>query len=550
MAEFPAVQSVGQLLSEMSNRDAQTNQMLANTQFINARVPYEQAATAELLQNTELAKKQAARNESWRQYQLGQLMQDPQIQNTGLYQGAVQSGQQQQVAERQSQQSIDALVQQDRARQQQGPINRNDPSTPSVSDSQSSNPATPQYSDPNAQKEQEYTKLARKAAFDAKMAAAIGVDPKENLALQKHYEDKAKEYSTEVTKKRQDDVKETANIMSGVRNPEQLSAAVQHIADTFGKDAAFNVDKQLLHAPDGSYLWNKSQQDRLKQFSNQFTTANEQFMQDFNLRKIVGEEANWKSEAARRDAETRQGESRIAIERERAGIAGKSLNLRQAAFDATLGKGAISLLMADQKRIDAEAAKSKIPDYTNAYNVANRTATKLTGQGGFDAITPALGADLVQQAGIMMRNESTRVGGTKQEMQNIGKMNSFLDKWGLWLTSFGQGEKYLAKDRMLELAREMQNVYADRNANVVKEELKVVQQSMKKTPLAYQLTMHGSLENAVATGRAVKTKDGKYVAFLGPDGKPSPENTFALPDQNDATTKYFELLKGATQGEE
>ena len=134
MAEFPAVQSVGQLLSEMSNRDANTNQMLANTQLINARVPYEQAATAELLQNMQIKQQNQAQIQAARQKAMGFLLSDGTAQDTALTGIELQTNQQQMQAQTQNQGAANAQRNQIVQRDATGPIGRSNPDTPSYAE--------------------------------------------------------------------------------------------------------------------------------------------------------------------------------------------------------------------------------------------------------------------------------------------------------------------------------------------------------------------------------------------------------------------------------
>ena len=305
MAEFPAVKSVGQLLSEMSNRDAQTKEMTMRTQLLGAEVKSQEALT--------------------QQRMMQDLLMQRQIENEDK------------AADQIAKSGLDSYYNNKVAQQQQY-----------------DNPVTALKSSL-----QDYT-AHQQNLFQRAQIMRENKLPKEADQLMKEAFDIGKtKTATQMTllKQQQDDAKEIGSIASAVTDEDSFQLALPQLKArdaNFGKQAAFDHDPL-----NGEVAWGPKTAKAMKSLGDMARTSEQKYndqIKDYNA--IVNKQ---KADAATQSAETRAAAATV-----QASVAEARIALLQAQKDlagARTGKAeaeTTKITSGDVKKAQAKAARAPI----------------------------------------------------------------------------------------------------------------------------------------------------------------------------------------------
>lgn len=375
------------------------------------------------------------------------------------------------------------------------------------------------------------------ATTNIQLAQKYGKDPKPYLTALENANTQMRELAKDATKDQAEKAQQTAQILRDVNSPAGLGAALEHIASAFGEKKAQDVASKLPHDADGNLVWNEKAKAALAPFAAQYTTMHESGIQAHNAASL-DHQVRADEERARNDkANNVLKAQEIAVRRE--GISHADSRHKDT-IDAMGGKETYKVTKDDQNAIYKLSNTYKIVDYQKGNEVASGVESKLLDpKQGYEAISAPNARTLVEQGKLMMDNYRARTGG-KYTDQQVGRMNSLLGRAEKYIDTIGEGDKLLAKDVMLQLSREMKTMYADRNVDLLKDELSIASKTNRKGGDAGVLTLKGNLDSAVEAGRAKKvTYNGKdYVAF----GK-KPEDIYEIPSSPERS-KFFVVPSG------
>lgn len=382
----------------------------------------------------------------------------------------------------------------------------NDPGTKSVGATEDSNSSMYDKSLRSLQAQQ------KMATANLQLAQKYGKDPKPYLTALENANTQIRELAKDATKEQAEKAQQTAQILRDVNSPYALGAALEHIASVFGAKKAQDVASKLPHDADGNLVWNEKAKAALAPYVAQYTTMHESGVQAHNA-ATLDHQVRADAERERNDrAQNALRASEIAVRREGIAAADKR---HAATIEAMGGKETYRITKDDQTAISKLSNTYKIVDYQKGNEVASRVeANLLDPKSGYEAVSAPNARTLVEQGKLMMDNYRSRTGGKYQDVQ-VGRMNSLLGRAEKYIDTIGEGDKLLAKDVMLQLAREMKTMYADRNVDLLKDELSIASKTNRKGGDAGVLTLKGNLDAAVEAGRAKKVVVGgkEYVAF-------------------------------------
>jgi hypothetical protein len=294
---------------------------------------------------------------------------------------------------------------------------------------------------------------------------------------------------------------------------------MEHIRSNWGEKKANEVDAKLPHDEAGNPLWNERAKMAIAPYVSQYTDMAAKNTQMHNA-TMAEHQFRADQERARHDR---------AIEHKAAqdvALRQQGLELRKSVIEASGLKNVVGITQKDQSALDKNANNYKIIDYQKGNEVASRVESALLDpKKGYESISAPNARVLVEQSKLMMDNYRARTGGKYQDQQ-VGRMNSLLGRAEKYIDTIGEGDKLLAKDVMLQMARELKKMYADRNADLLKDELRVAEKTNQKGGNAALLSLKGDVNAAVESGKAKKvTVNGKdYIAF----GK-NKEDIFEVP---------------------
>lgn len=382
----------------------------------------------------------------------------------------------------------------------------NDPTTTSVRESEQS------ASDPNERMVRDLTVQRDEYRRKAQLAMQYKQDPKVFLEALNKTETDLRQAMKDSFGQKKEDAQRIANALRDVNSSETLRSALDHVRATYGKERADQIEARLPHDDMGNLLWNEASKNTISPLVSQYTSnadkaksGHEQMLLEAKLREDNEKVRHDKAIESRQDQE-------IALRRN----AQKDLaGYRERLLERTGGKQEYSMTKDSQRRLDSVAKDYKIEDYRKGSEVASRAASQLVDpKAGYESITSAQARTLVQQGNRMMDNYRSRSGGKYEDAQ-VARMNGMLQKVEKYVETIGEGDKLLAKDQMLQLAREMKTMYLDRNADLVKQELKIAETTGRQKGNPEWLTFQGNIEDLVQANRARKVMvDGKeYLAF-------------------------------------
>lgn len=410
------------------------------------------------------------------------------------------------------------------------------PATTSVGGSQGDNP-TGLYG-------QSYKALTAQKNFAQKMIMlneANGKDSKEWAGMLEKSNKELADLAKDVTADQVRKGKETAQILNGVNSVPALEAAIEHIADQFGEKEAEKLWNRLPHGPDGGVLWNDRAKQILKSGVDQYTTMHERGQ----LNHWAVTEKQAEAEAARHAREhtdkLNKEDKEYRLHREQVsqgwGRLDEMRKRTKALQDITGGKTERDVTKNDQAEMDKQQKTWQIAEYKKVDEVAKGIEAQLVDPAqGFKAVTPDNARLLVEQMKLVARNFKAGQGGKYQEDQ-INRMNGWIEKVGKWVEEVPGGNKILEKDVMLHAARDLQTVAADRNVNLLKNELSISQHTNPKGGNATWLRFGGGSAEAgadwaIQSGNAEKiTIDGHDYLTFGKTKKEreKKENMFPMP---------------------
>jgi hypothetical protein len=276
---------------------------------------------------------------------------------------------------------------------------------------------------------------------------------------------------------------------------------------------------KLPHDDAGNLLWNERAKMAIAPYVSQYTTMADRSRDQHN-QNVLEHTIAADAERTRHDkALELKAAQDVALRRE-------GLEIRKKVMEAGGFDKVIKVTNQDQAVLNKTATNYKIIDYQKGNEVASRVESALLDPAkGYESISSPNARVLVEQGKLMMDNYRSRTGGKYQDQQ-VGRMNSLLGRAEEYIDSIGEGDKLLAKDVMLQLSREMKTMYADRNSDLLKDELRVAEKTNMKGGNAALLSLKGDINAAVDSGKAKKvTLDGKdYIAF----GK-NKEDIFEVP---------------------
>jgi len=350
-----------------------------------------------------------------------------------------------------------------------------------------------------------------------------------------------REASAAVSKIKAENFKEGAQILANIDSPQGADAALRHIADTFGPPAATDIYKRLeVNSTDGQVLWNDANKRVFDQYRGQFTSMHEQSSiknaaqtYDLNERKATEQAAHNRATELHGDQVVATSRDAIAHAdaRNAARLRDKQSG-RDQFYTMTGMKNERIVSDKDQDRINQIAKDYKIEDYQKTAQVAERIEAKLTDpKQGFNAVNPVEARTLVDQYKQLVNNYRAHASGKYQESE-ISRMNGIMQKMSKWAESIGRGDSLLDKNTMLQLTQEVKTLAADRNADMVRQELNILQNTNQRGGMATWITRRGDLEAAIASGRAkrVKLPDGaEAVAIPQRGAKVTANDIYPLP---------------------
>jgi hypothetical protein len=453
---------------------------------------------------------------------------------------ALAVGQQKMQEEDRAQQLSEAYRQQVMQEMLTGPVAQDNPMTTSIAETQSAKV------DPNVGMLRTLQSDRGRILQNIKLAQAYGQKADPWIRELAQLDGVMRQTTADLSNQQKEDYKQAAQIWRDVDSPEKAAAALQYIADTFGDDAARKIDQRLAHDPNtGAVLWNEKSKLASAPYASQFTTMAEkatQTQQKMNWELNAGKAA----EAARHNREVEQNQdAEVAVKQQAISAANwrqtqriKAAGERQREYlEMTGAKAKYESTKEDQKRIYKLGDDYKIIEYKKGDQIAARTEAQLLDPvRGYQSVTPEQAYALVKQGKLMIDNYRARTGGAYEDKQ-VARMNSMLAKVEKYVTTIGEGDKLLAKGEMLNLAREMRTLHADRNAQLLRDEYNVAQTTNKKGGDAGVLSLQGDLDAAIKSGRAKKvTANGKdYVVFGSPGSKPTPNDMYEIPVAPDRT---------------
>ena len=415
-------------------------------------------------------------------------------------------------------------------------------------------------SDPNMTMLSQLQADKKRALSNIKLSQMYGQKPDIWVTELGRVDTQMRQAVADIAKTKAENAKEVAQIINGVSSPEGADAAVRHIADVFGPNEAMGLYKKLQVGPQGEVLWNDANKNVLAQYGKQYTSAHEQATQQ-NQALTYGLNVRKEEEAQRHNRQTELHGDQVVVTSQAAITASNARNAariaaqkeRQAVWLEQTGmKMEGQRTKEDQARIDQLAKQYNIVNYQRTDEVAARAEAQLLDPTkGYQSINPVQARVLVEQAKLAMENYRSRGGGKYQESE-IARMNGVLQRMEKWTTTIGEGDKLLAKNEMLNLAREMRTLYADTNADLLRSELGVVQNTNNKGGNASWLNLQSNMENAIASGRAKKvTVNGKeYLAVGRPGQKVTANDLFELPSVPAGRAgKYLLPPQDVTSGE-
>jgi hypothetical protein len=376
---------------------------------------------------------------------------------------------------------------------------------------------------------------ANQAQTNIKLAQKYGYDPKNFMTMLEKSNEQRRILAQDITKDARTDAQNTANIWRDVNSPAAASAALEHMRAKYGEQKAQEIDARLPHDAAGNVLWNEQAKMVVAPIVSEYTSTATKNTQLHNAASLE-HQMRADEERARHDRAIEwKAAQDVALRRE--GLAQRSKVYEAAGF----GK-VVATTQKDQAALDKTANNYKIIDYQKGNEVASRVESALLDPAkGYEAVSAPNARVLVEQSKLMMDNYRARTGGKFQDQQ-VSRMNSLLGRAEKFIDTIGEGDKLLAKDVMLQMAREMKTMYADRNADLLKDELRVAEKTNLKGGNAALLTLKGDLNAAIDSGKAKKVVvDGKdYIAF----GK-NKEDIFEVPTMPERL-KNMQLF-GATE---
>ena len=328
-----------------------------------------------------------------------------------------------------------------------------------------------------------------------------------------HIDTNIREAMKDVTKQQQDNLGRVANVLSDINSPEDAVAARDWLARNMGRNAAIAFDRQMPHDPNtGAMLWNDAGKRVVKQYVDGALNAKDKQELADKDRKFQADAKEEQRKVEKDKEDARYHDSEIAVRR--AGIA--AANKRAELVTQRMGGNMDYKLFKDtQTEINKNADTYKIRDYQKGLEVADRAESALTDPArGYADVTAPAARTLADQFKLMIDNYRSRTGGKYQE-QELGKMNGILQRLDKYTDTIGEGDKILAKDVMLQTTQEMKKLALDRNADVVKTELKYSKSLRDRGTNPLPLTTYGDIEalkkNNVAKQVTVNGKD--YLVF-------------------------------------
>jgi hypothetical protein len=343
------------------------------------------------------------------------------------------------------------------------------------------------------------------------------VDTKPFIERLNHLDTTIREVSKDNYAEQSKKAKDIANMMRDVNSAESLRATRDAIASTYGKGAAFDFDRKMPHDPQtGELMWNAAAKTALAPYISKATTMAEKNTQEHNAATLAETHAAHQ-ETINRDRENAHfHDQEIAVRR--AGIAAANKRHEDTLKAAGL-KYDSSLVKGTQADLNKLATESKIVDFKAAADFAAGIESKLTDpKQGFISVTPEDSRQLVEQAKRMQQNFRAYGGTGKISDKHFSDMNSFLEKFEKSLQTIGTGDPILAKDQMLGLTSTMKNVYMDRNAELVKQELQRKKILADRGNNPEWVVGRGDIDALKESGRAaeVVVNDKRYLAIVPP----------------------------------
>ena len=309
------------------------------------------------------------------------------------------------------------------------------------------------------------------------------------------------------------------SVFGAVDSPAALNSAMNQLYSVDPNRARL-VENNLPHDPvTGERLWNQMAKNAVGQYAaSNLKTKDSLELQD--KAREYNRKLDEDVERRRHDRELeKEASARVAVERE--GIRSRE-KIHEEVLRASGIKFDRKAVDTTQKEIDTLARDSKLGDFKAAADVASRVESKLVDpKQGYASVTTEDARQLVEQAKRLQQNFRSFGGTSKLTEQEVRNMNSFLEKYEKWFQSIGKGDPILSKDQMLNLTESMKQVYADRNAEQVKQELQRGKVLADRGMNPEWVTTRGNIDDLKEAGRAYEVNiEGKpYLAILPPGKK-------------------------------
>lgn len=184
-------------------------------------------------------------------------------------------------------------------------------------------------------------------------------------------------------------------------------------------------------------------------------------------------------------------------------------------------------LTREQAALDKDPGVQTYSKYQTGVNVARSTLALLADPvQGLDNVSPAQALTVSKAFSNMIQDYRPRSGG-KNDSKDIARMNGVFQDLEKYTTTIGDGAKLMARDKMVEAAQVMENLYQDKNAEVVQRSLKAQEAVFARSGDPTALRVQGSIQDALKSGRAkTAALDGKRYIVFGSNK----DQMFLIPD--------------------